>query len=862
MTGPTPRLPLWIVARFVPRSLADDVTGDLEERWRSDRGSSRLAASWRLTRIALAVALHAAGERRGDREVGAAVRALAGVTQDARHALRRMRHQPAASGAVVATLALALGTTTALFSVVNTWVLRPLPFVEPDRLVAIWETLPSANIDENTPAPAVLAAWRDRATSFEAMAAMTRGTKNLTGEGDPARLTVIRAQPGLLALLGVRPTAGRLFGDTEDRAPAPAVVLLSHRLWQDRFGGAAGVVGRFLTLDGVPHEVLGVLPADARPFGFDADIWTPLAFTPAEWAGKSRFLWVLGRLRAGATVGASSAEIDRIARALSDDASGGRVVGLAEQTLGDTGTDVLVLFGASVFVLLVACANVASLTLAQVIGRRRELVARQALGASRARLLRQLAVESLTIGALGGAAGLACASWATRAVVSIAPAAARLGAAEVFDARVFLFAFAVTAATSVLVALLPAWHSGRASIADALRAGGRGSSGGRRRAMSVLVAMEIAVTLVLLVATGLVTRSFVRLTTADLGFDPAALLLAELPRPADAAAFGFYDEVDRRLREADGVRGVAISQGLPLLAVGSMGSGFVLEDRPAESSVLAYWRSVNAGYFQALGIPIVSGRALSPADRAGAPLVAVVSESFALRAWPDGAPVGRRIGWGNFDAPLVVVGVAADVRQSRSADPSPHVYMPYLQIAEWPPSHIAIRSDLGVAAATDLLKRVVRDADPLQPVVGVRSADVQLWQSMGRRRFHLTLFGILAAMATVLAVLGVYALLSFALSEQRRELGIRAALGATPRQLRRQWWRQGFVLAGAGVALGLATAWWSGGLLDGFLFRVEARDPLAFAAATVTVALAAAAACWLPARRAGIVDPVDTLRAD
>jgi predicted permease len=812
--------------------------------------------------VAFSVAWHARRERATDRQRDARLIPATGLGLDVRFAMRLLRRRPAATGAVVLTLGLALGSSTALFSVVNAWVLTPLPYAEPDRLVVVWETLPAANIDQNTPAPAVLSMWRDRATQLDAVAALRRRTRNLTGLGDPARLTEIVVEPAMLSFLGVRAEVGRLFGADEARAPAPRVVVLSHAAWQQRFGGAPDVLGQFLTLDGEAHEVIGVMPSHVRPLGFDADIWAPLAFTPDEWENENRFLWVLGRLAPGATVESASAEIDALARERSDDSAGGRVVSLSAQTLGDTRAEVLVLFGASAFVLLVACANVASLTLAQMIHRRREMTARQALGASRGRLVRQVVVESLTIGGLGGALGLAIAVWATRALVSLAPAAARLGSADVLSWQVFLFLLATTATTAVLFGLLPAWHSGRGNLAAALRGGGRGGSASRQPVMAMLVAAEIAVTLVLLIAVGLVTRSFLRMTAVDLGFDPAALVLAELPRPADGDVAAFYAEVDRQLGSTPGITGVAMSQGLPLLAAGSMGSGFVLEGQAQESAILAYWRSINPGYFRTLGIPMVAGRALSDDDRAGSPSVAVVSASFARRAWPDDNAVGKRIGWGSFDEPITVVGVAADARQSRAGDLSPHVYMPYRQIDGWPPSQIAIRSTLGGEDTASLIRRVVRDVDPAQPVVGVRTASQQLWVSMGRRRFHLVLFGILASIAATLALVGLYAMLSFALSEQRRDLGIRAALGATPGQLGRLWWWRGGRLVAAGVVCGLAVAWWSGGLIEGFLFGVEPTDPVAVGASVLFVVVTAAVACWLPARRAGVVDPIETLRGE
>ena len=861
MRGHLPRLPVWIVTRFVRPELAEDIIGDLEERWRDSEGS-RLRAAGRVWQVALAVAWQATRERlRREHPSGTAAR-LSSVRQDAVFALRLLRRQPLAAGAIVVTLTVAIGATTALFSVVNAWVLRPLPFATPERLVAVWETIPSAGIDQNTPAPAVLQHWRARVRSLDALAAMTNETRNLTGRGDPVRLVVTRAEPALLPLLGLQPVRGRLFDDREGRAPAPPVVLLSYDAWQRFLAGSEAAVGARLTLDGESHEVVGVLPRHARPFGLTSDVWTPLAYSATEWENRNRILRVVGRLREGVDVATASAEIDALSRERSDDELGGRVVALADQTLGDTGAEVMVLFGASGFVLLVACANIASLTLVRLAARRRELAARLALGASRGRVMRQILVESLTLSVVGGALGMVVAAWAARAVVSLAPASARLGDVDVLDPRVSVFAIAATALTALLFGLLPAWQSGRTDPSAALRSGGRGASAGRRRAMSTLVAVEIALTMLLVVATGLVTRSFVKLTAVDLGFDPATLILAELPRAADGTAPPFFEALERLLIAAPGVEGVALSQGLPLLAVGSMGSTFPIQGREDEPAILAYWRVVNAGYFHALGVPLVAGRPFGEADRAGAPGVAIVSEDFARRAWPDGSALGRTIGWGSLESPRTVVGVAGNVRQSRASAHAPHVYMPYQQAPNRVPAQIALRSTLPAAAAVDLLRRTVSGLDPNQPVDGVRTGEAVLWESMGRRRFHLTLFGLFAGTAIVLAAVGLYGVLAFTLSEQRRELGIRAALGATPSRLQWQWWRRGLGLVAAGVTLALASAWAAGSLIEGFLFQIDPHDPLALAGGVVLVVLTASAAIWIPARRAAVVDPVEVLRRE
>jgi predicted permease len=338
-------------------------------------------------------------------------------------------------------------------------------------------------------------------------------------------------------------------------------------------------------------------------------------------------------------------------------------------------------------------------------------------------------------------------------------------------------------------------------------------------------------------------------------------VFAELPRAQrGAAGVAFFEEIERQLAASPGVKGVAMSQGLPLLAAGAMGAGFVVEDRADAPRILSYWRIVNADYFDALGVRIVSGRSVSDLDRAGSEKVAVVSESFARRAWPDGSAIGRRIGWGTLAEPIAVVGIAADIRQSRTGDPSPHVYMPYRQVDSWMPSQIAVRSGADAAATIALIRRVTHGVDAAQPVANPRTGDQVLWRTMSRRRFQLTLFAILAGLATVLAVVGVYGVLSFMVTEQRRDLGIHAALGATPSQLRRRWLGRGLAIVVAGLVLGAGLSWWAGRFMQGFLFGIDASDPAAHAMAVAVVLATALAAAWIPARRAAASDPIDALR--
>jgi putative ABC transport system permease protein len=863
MTGPTPRLALWIVSRCLPPTIAEDAAGDLEERWRADRSASRWRAWCRVTVLAIAVGWQGmlARWRRADAisSRGAMTRTLS-IRQDIAFAFRVIRRAPVAAVAVIVTLALGIGATVTLFAVAHAWLIRPLPFADPDRLVAVWETIPSADIFQNTPAPAVLREWQARATSFERLAPATSGTMNLTGEGAPARLQALEVSTDLLNLLGRSPALGRGFVASDAERPAPDVALLSHRAWQSRFGGADDVVGRVLRLDGRAVQIVGVLPADLRLLTFDVDLWVPLILTPQEAASENRFLWVLGRLKPGVTVERASAEVDRIALERSGGGMGGRVVGLHAQTVGTVADDVVLLFGASALVLLIACANVASLTLAQVMARRRELVTRAALGASRWRIARQVLVECVAISIAGGLGGLLLAGWASRSLAALVPGSAQYGGIDVFDPVVAGFALGASLLTAVLFGLVPAWQATGGDVAAAMRDGVRGATPGRQRTMRVLVVSEVALALVLLVATGLILRSFQHLSAMDLGFRADGLVMMDLPRPAGSTDSTFFADLEAALSAQPAVRGVALSQGLPLVAIGSMGSRFVIEGQPVENGILSYWRIVNGDYFRTLEIPLRAGRAFDATDVSGAADVAIVTESFARRAWPDGPAVGRRIGWGSLDSPLTVVGVAGDVRQSPTIPAGPHVYMPYRQVEGRLADQLAVRADLPPDAVPDLVRSVVRQLDEAQPVARVRTSDDLLGRALGLPRFHLVLFGAFAAVAVTLAVIGLYGVLSFLVAQRRREVGIRMALGATPGSIRGLWLRQSLVMTGIGLVVGLGVSFSAGRVLEGMLSGVTPADAATHVVAAVVVAVTAGLASLGPAHRAATVDPIEPLR--
>ena len=788
------------------------------------------------------------------------------ATQAIVFAWRMARRQPWTNALAVLTLGLGIGATAALFSVINAWLLRPLPFAEPDRLVVVWETIPSAGVTQNTPAPASLAAWEEQASAFERLAPWTLTTANLTNTGEPARLQAIAASPALLPLLGVSPAIGRNFTVEEARQGSDQVAIVSHRFWQSQLGARQDVIGTRLTLDGRPIEVIGVLPEHLPLLGFAYDLWRPLV---VDRTSESRMLWVFGRLRPGVTPASATREVEAIGAARPGRGMPGRVVGLHEQAVGPIGRDVLVLFAATGVMLLIACANVASLTLARLSARRQELMLRAALGSSRARIAGQVLVESLMLGAAGALTGLMLCTWMVQSIVVLAPQADRLTGVSIADPGVLAFIIGATMVTVVLFGVLPAWQAGSADLASEVRSSGRGLVAGRHRLLGGIVVAQVALALVLLAGAGLVLRGFVILSGTELGFRPDGLVAFDLPRPqragSDSTDITFFASLAERLSATPGVEGVALSQALPLRSVGSMGGGFVVEGQQGpDASLSAFWRVVNDDYFRALQIPVQRGRAFTRGDVAGALHVAIVSESFARRAWPDGDPIGRRIGWANFETPLTVVGVVADVRHAPNVEPSAHVYMPFTQVVSSSPSQMAVRTSTGTgtAATVTLVRHVVRSLDPNQPIAAIATGEELFARTMRRRLFQLTLIAAFALASTTLALVGIYGVLSFTTQQMLREMGIRLALGATPGQVRWTVVRYGLKLTMAGIAVGALLSLGTSRVLEGFLYGTGRGDLATYGVTAALLTTAAVAACLLPARRAARVDPMVVLRAE
>jgi predicted permease len=802
---------------------------------------------------------------------------LADLGRDLRFALRLLRRAPGPGLLAVLSLALGLGAATALYAILDLVLLAPLPYAGSERIVTLWES-EQGQTELMQVSPGNWLDWRERTHTLAAIGlAEPWGVDLATPGGRPESLRAWRVTEGFFAAMGARPVAGRSFaaGDWDDAA-APAVVL-SHGLWQRRFGGDPGVVGTTLRLDGVPVEVVGVLPA-----GFDyphsRDLWLPMHFEPYHLVNRTgSWMWAVGRLEEGVSVEQARADLERIAAELAAEHPdtnarlGAGLVPLRQHLVGEAPRVAAILLAAVCGLLLLACSNVAGLLLSRTIARRGELAVRRALGASRSNLVRQLAVEALLLVAAAAALGLALAHLALTAFAATAPL--ELPGIETLrlDAPAVAFAVLLAAAVLALSTLAPALHLG--APGGRLRASGTAARGGRRqlRLQRLLTVAQVAVALVLLIGAGLLARSLALVLANDLGFRTRGLATAQVflhdVAPAAEQRLAFVNGVVARLRALPGAEGAAAATSLPLhpepyegrdelRLVGEAGAG-------AADGTVVTMVSATPGWLELLRIPLRAGRRFTAGDRAGAPRVAVINETLARHAWPDGRAVGRRISVGFMAPPAEweVVGVVADVRPGGHLGvPRPEVYVPYAQTAAWSVTFVA-----GTAGDAEALLPALREAVWAQaPELSLRNVgSVEAFEAatLAGRRFPLRLLGAFSLVALVVACVGIYSLVAFIAARRLHELGIRAALGARRRQLVGGLLREVGGLVAAGVAAGLAAAALLTRYLASLLHEVDPVDPPTFLVLAAALAASALAAAWLPARRAARADPLRTLRA-
>jgi putative ABC transport system permease protein len=801
------------------------------------------------------------------------------MLHDLHIALRGLRRVPGFAVVVVVTLALGIGATTAIYSVVNGVLLTPLPYPQPDRLVLVWEQNPHRGSARNTVSPANYLDWRDRARSFSGLAAFTWTGITLTG-GTPEHVEGRAVTPEFFSVLRVDPAIGRTFTAEESAPGATKVVVLSHGLWQRRFGGDSSIVGRTIAVAGGDVRVVGVMPASfqSMPLGLD-QFWQPLGLDPADRERRGRYAMVIGRLRDGVTAEAAQAEMTSIAADLAREhvdfntGWGANVVTLTDQVVGRARPVLLTLLGAVSLVLLIACANVANLMLARTAARRRELAVRAALGASPRRLAREVLTESVVLAAIGGAAGVVLAVWGVELLVTAAPAEVPRLAQIGVDGRVL----AVTAAVTLLVGILfgspGALGRGSDELAEDLHGAGRRATVGAeaRRLRGALVVAQVSLSMVLLVGAGLLIRSLQRLTAVDPGFDASQLLTVAVDLPAatypdDPRRSAFYTELLRRARAMPGVQSAAMIDFLPLAGPGSATS-FTVVGRPAPAPgqvPVADIRVVDPQYFQTMRIPLRGGRIPDERDRVSAPPVVVINETMARSLWPGEDPVGRRVKVNMWDpdAETEVIGVVGDVRQDRlDGDRRAMIYYPAAQ-APTISMNLVLRTagpPLDLAAP---MRAAVREIDSDQPVGQVTTMQSIVRLSIADRRFPMFLLSLFAGLAVTLAAVGIYGVLSYSVGLRSQEIGVRMALGARVTDILGMVLKQGGILVAVGGAVGLGSALALSRVLRGLLFGITPADPGTYLAVCLVLALVALGAMALPARRAAAVDPMRALKSE
>jgi len=802
------------------------------------------------------------------------------VGQDLKYGARLLAKAPAFSVVALVALALGIGATTAIFSVVDAVLLKPLPFRDPDRLIVIYERNPVQHKDKLFVAGANYLEWQRQSRVWEGMAAVQEVHANLTGGPgghlEPEELKVERVSAGLFPVLGVQAVVGRTFRPEEDQPGHSRYVLLSHRLWRRLFGEDRSLVGNAVRLRGESYTVVGVLPPDFAVLEPAVDAWIPLGLDAGDARGLAAHnVTVIARLKPGAAFARAQAEMETIGRRLEQSnpalnrGSGPSLYTLENELVGDVRKPLLVLLGAVGFLMLMACANVANLLLARGAGRRREIAVRAAMGAGRGRILAQLLCESLMLALAGGLVGLVLA----RASVALL---GRLGEAGIprlanagVDARLFAFALCLSLATGILFGLAPALQLSAGSLRESLTEGGRGGTTTRpgRALRDSLVVSEVALAVLVLIGACLLMRSYLRLRAVDPGFQPSGLLTFRLPLggtryAAPERRIAFFQQVVDRLAALPGVRAVAAANGLPLTGLGA-GSTFAVEGQPPpppEHRPLGLARSINPGYFRAMGIPLVAGREFAASDTGQSPPVMMVSRSLARRFWSDGHPLGGRIALDYPARTAEIVGVVENWKADRlDGEDWPTLYYPYAQ-APVNTMTLALRTAGPPLALASAVGRAVHQLDPDQVVAEVRPMEAVVDESVAGARFQAVVLDILGLIAFSLCAVGVYGVISYSVIERTHEIGIRVALGAQSGDVLLLVLGHGARLAAIGIAAGLAAALALTRLMASMLYGVKPTDFYSFAAISALLGIVALAASYLPSRRAMRLDPVAALR--
>ncbi|MDQ3667093.1 MAG: ABC transporter permease [Acidobacteriota bacterium] len=828
------------------------------------------------------------------------------LLQDFRFGLRMLVKNPIFTLIAVVTLALGIGANTAIFSVVDAVLLRPLPYPEANRLVFLWSTMNSQGVPISGSALPDYHAWRDQSHVFEGLAGFYYGDFNLSSQGSaPELIQGAYITSNLFQVLRVSPSLGRLFTSEEEQFGRHRVVLLGHGLWQRNFAGARDIVGRDIRLAGESYTVVGVMPR-GLPF-FDnlpeVELWVPISFAPDDSMAtrSNHFVNLVGRLKPGVTSQQAQSDVSAIAKSMEEQYAGNKglgalIVPIQEQIAGDSRKALLLLLGAVAFVLLVACVNVANLLLARASAREKELAIRASLGASRSRIVRQVVIECLPLGFIGGLLGVLLAMWGIDLLSTMLPASLPRGNAISVNSRVLIFTFALALWTILIFGLLPALQAARSDVRESLNEGGRSGIGSRKqgRIRRLLVIAEVALALVLLVGSGLMMRSFINLRQVDVGFRAHNVLTMRVPLPQakypipltaddprNPAGLSFYDQLLSRVRALPGVQAATVATILPLGAGDSWGKGLSIEGR-TETSLdkvpLVRFALVSPDYFQTLGISVRQGRTFATEDKTNSQPVAIINETLARRFFANQDPLGQTIWMGPPENLLppedqtpnnrfirrTIVGVVSDVKGGSLNRPTlAQVYGPLTQYRRegWSNSlMLAVQTTQPPETLTSAIREQVKSLDLDQPVTSVKTMDQLLDRTLSEAKFSLLLFGLFAVVALVLAAIGIYGVMATAVTQRTHEIGLRMALGAQKRDVLRLVIGQGMMPVLIGVTVGLASAVALTRLMSTLLFGVSATDPMTLTLITLLLAAVALLACYIPARRATKVDPLVALR--
>lgn len=795
------------------------------------------------------------------------------ITQDIAYSLRLMRKAPLFTAAVVLTIGLAIAATATIFSVVNAQMLRPLPFKDPDRLLLVFERNDKLNAPIYNVSVLNFLDWRAQTQSFDLAAVNPNNIFTLTGMGDPEQLAGNRISPQLPRVLGVPLIAGRPFTPEEEKPGAAPVAIIAEAFWGSHFGRDANVLGRTIHLNGTPTTIVGIAPATLNLLS-PGDIYTPLTIDPAKEMRLSHAIFVVGRLRSGVSVQQAQAEMNTISDRMKQQYPEMRDWGVTLVSMFDglispqLKTGLLVLLAAVSFVLLIACANIANLLLARTAARHHEMAVRTALGASQGRLVRQLLIESVTLSCIGGLAGLLATWWSVRAMSHwLPPNTLPIPTIEV-DSHVLLFALGITVLTGLIFGIVPALRTAKVRVDEVLKSGGRGDSGGMRTRMrNTLVAIELALATVLLIGAGLFIQTLVNLQRVKLGFEPHGLITFQVSLPSEkyppkTKAPLFFREMIESLEALPGVRGASVSSGIPFGAGAYYSHPMMATENsilPPDAKVPTDWRIVSPGYFKTMNIPLLQGREFEYSD-ASTPNIIIVSQATAHTFWGEENPLGRTLRRSaDPETPLTVVGVVGDVRSTQLSQESPAFYYS-ITTRTHPLMDVVVRTDASPESLLPSIRKQIKALDPDLPMANVNTMEQWLTNSAAQPRLTSLLLSLFAGVALLIAAIGIYAVLTYSVTQRTREIGIRMALGATPRRVLELIVSEGMRVVLLGLVIGLAGGVALGRTVQSLVYGVGVRDPKIYVVVAAVLTVVALAACFIPARRAAVVDPMVALR--